>query len=83
MKEHNNMMIELCLEFLYARIPFITEAIFNATGNRADIYLPRTDEVYEIGVSEKELDSSKLDYPVKSIKFVTKKDGKLVIEKIR
>jgi hypothetical protein len=68
MKEHNRKIIELCEGFLYSQIEFITEAIFE-NGQRADIYLPFLDEVYEIGKSETTLNPSK-NYPVNKVNFI-------------
>lgn len=68
MKEHNRKIIELCEEYLYTGVEFITEAIF-VDGQRADIYLPYLDEAIEVGYSEKELDPKK-HYPVNRVTFI-------------
>src|SRR3990167_5460361 len=46
-RQHNQKIIELCLDYLQDGIPFVTEAIFK-DGHRCDILCPATFDIIEI-----------------------------------
>ena|SRR3990167_1102175 len=62
-RQHNQKIIDLCLDYLQDGIPFVTEATFKSPFGRADIMLPATFNLIEVMHSETDKCFAQKKYP--------------------